>query len=89
MIDFGAGWLWSNGGQDSFVLKVSPNGAYQWAKRLNGQGDDQGVAIDTDNQGNVIAAGKFGGAMDFGGGPSTVFNSVQSGTDAYLVKYAP
>jgi len=86
MVDFGAGWLFSNGGKDTFIAKFSPGGSYQWANRLNGQADDQGATITTDSQQNIVAGGSFQHTIDFGSGP---FTSVTSGTDAYLVRYGP
>jgi len=86
MVDFGAGWLFSNGGKDTFVAKFTSGGAYQWAQRVNGLADDHGATITTDSQANIILAGGFQYWIDFGAGP---FTTVTSGTDAYLARYAP
>jgi hypothetical protein len=82
-VNFGGGPLTSAGGQDIFVLKLSPTGGYVWAKRAGSSNSDSatGVAVDASN--NIFVTGFFYGSADFGGG------SVAShgGQDAFLVKY--
>jgi sulfur carrier protein ThiS len=43
--------------QDAFVVKYNTNGVPQWARRIGGTGDDQGLGISSDASGNVYVAG--------------------------------
>lgn len=69
-VDFGGGPLTSAGGGSIFVTKLDANGSHLWSKGF-GEGivttDQSAVAVDT--SGNVVLAGTFRGAVDFGGGP--------------------
>ena len=68
--NFGGGTLTSAGDADVFVAKLSALGEHLWSKRFGSSCLQQNAtAIATDAQGNVIVAGYFDGAIDFGGGP--------------------
>ncbi len=59
------------GGQiDAFLLKLDAKGAYRWARGF-GAGDkiDLGHAVAATAEGEVLFAGAFGGAVNFGLGP--------------------
>lgn len=82
-VDFGGGALTCEGHSDAFVAKYDAVGAHLWSKRF---GDDghfaKGHAVVTDGDGAVIVTGKFGGEVDFGGGPM----SAGGNTDVFVVK---
>ena len=84
-VDFGGGTLTSAGAFDIFLAKLGPTGAHVWSKRF-GDGSEQtvqGVAVD--EAGNVIIAGYFEGAIDFGGG-----NLTSAGLrDVFVAKFGP
>ncbi|HRG83211.1 MAG TPA: SBBP repeat-containing protein [Chitinophagaceae bacterium] len=61
--------LTSSGLRDAFVLKLSPVGDFQWAKKLGGANSDGGDAIAIDAIGNILVSGSFEGAADFDPGP--------------------
>src|SRR5207247_1117053 len=87
-IDFGGGLVSGVGMQNSFVLKLSANGAYTWARRMTGAvvTDSANLrSLAVDSAGDVIAAGYFSGAIDFGGGRRTCANG--SG-ELFLAKYS-
>jgi hypothetical protein len=67
-VDFGSGLLVSVGGPDIFVAKLDGSGNHLWSKQFGDSGYQYGRSIDTDRSGNVIVAGSFGSAVDFGGG---------------------
>lgn len=54
-------------GYNSFVVKWSVDGVFQWAKKFGGtsQGYESGRAIAVDGSGNVISSGIFYGTVDF------------------------
>jgi hypothetical protein len=67
-IDFGGGALADRGGNDVCIARFSAAGAHVWSKRHGGTGDDRGLAIALDADGDVYVTGTFtsvGG--DFGG----------------------
>jgi len=70
-IDFGGGPLTSAGGNDIFVAKLDANGNHLWSKRFGDASTQTGGKIAIDRSNNVLIAGNFEGAVDFGGGPLT------------------
>jgi len=74
-IDPGPGvhMLYSNGGSDAFILKLSANGNFIWAKSFGGPEDDAVMDIVTDAQGNVYSHGSFKDTVDFDPGPGTFY----------------
>jgi len=76
--------LTSVGAADGFIVKLTTNGDFAWAKRFGGGGDEFALGVTVDNSGDVWLTGSFFGTADFGGGP------LNSGTshDMYLAKLA-
>ena len=68
--------LTSQGAEDTFIVKLSSNGVFQWAKTVGGTGSDQGFAVTTDSSSNILVAGKFSGTADFD--PSSNTNNLIS-----------
>jgi hypothetical protein len=84
-IDFGGGPLASLGVGDVFVAKLDTDGGHLWSKRFGNASDEAAAGVATDSAGNVLVAGHFDGAIDFGGGP---LNNAGGG-DVFVVKLAP
>jgi fibronectin type 3 domain-containing protein len=83
-VDFGGGALVSAGSYDVFLAKYTSSGAFQWAKRFGGSGNDTGMAVATDGSGNVYVTGSFEGTANFGGS-----NLSSSGLrDIFVAKYS-
>lgn len=80
-IDFGAGPM-SAMSLDGFLTKLDPSGNLLWSKQFGGAGVQKPLAIAVDAAGNVVVAGNFESAVDFGGG-----QLVASGLDAFVAKY--
>lgn len=61
--------LMNHGGQDIFIVKLTPgsNGAMQlgWAKDIGGSGNDIGNAVAVDGSANVYTTGGFNGTVNF------------------------
>lgn len=71
LINLGALDSVSKGLADIFVVKLAPDGSYQW-ERAYGDPSDQGIsALAFDAAGGLYMTGGFQGAIDFGGGPLT------------------
>jgi len=80
--------LTSQGAEDAFIVKLSGNGAFQWAKTVGGTGSDQGFSIITDTVGNIIVGGLFSGTADFD--PSAGVANLQTSygnQDIFISKY--
>lgn len=84
-INFGSGWLFSNGSNDIFLAKFTSNGVNLWSKRFGTAYDDHGRAVAVDTYGNVFMVGDFFESVDFGGG---TFTSAYT-PDAFIAKFAP
>jgi hypothetical protein len=81
-IDFGGGALASAGGLDVFVAKLAPDGSVLWSERFGGPGDEEPFGIAVADGGAVWITGRFGGTIDFGGGPLIA----AGGTDIFAAK---
>jgi hypothetical protein len=66
-VDLGGGRrLPHRGGRDSFVLRLTPGGALDWAVPVAGAGDQQGRAVASDRDGDVLVAGQYTGPSRVG-----------------------
>jgi hypothetical protein len=82
--DFGGGPLSADFNGDAFIAKLdAATGAYQWATSYGDGAHQAGYDIAVDGSGQVIATGKFGGSITFGGGPLLVSGTQ---TSVYLAK---
>lgn len=86
-VDFGGGPLMaasSNG--DAFVAKYAgSNGAHLFSKRYGGAGAESATSVIVDSMDNIIVAGYFHGAVDFGGPAALV---AVSEADMFVAKYS-
>ena len=86
-IDFGGGILVSAGAFDSFVAKFAASGAHLWSKRYGDVGGGilaPPIYVAVDSSGDVVVAGGFQGAIDFGNGEMIA----TGGSDVFLAKLA-
>lgn len=83
--DFGGGLLWSEGGNDVFVAKLSPEGSHLWSKRFGNGFNQWGLSVAMDSAGNIVLTGAFAGTIDFGGQSL----SSAGGADIFLAKLDP
>jgi len=70
-VNFGGTTLTSAGMYDVYVAKFDPNGTHLWSKRFGDLSSQTVMAVAVDALRNVIVAGYFSGAIDFGGGAIT------------------
>jgi hypothetical protein len=74
---------------DIFIWKLNNSGDFVWANSYGGNGEDTGLDICTDSQGNVYSAGFFSGTADFEPS-SNVSNLISNGLkDIYFQKIQP
>jgi hypothetical protein len=87
-VDFGKGPLVSAGGSDLFVLKLDADGTTLWSKRYGDKFDQSSPGqLAVDGSGNIVLAGGFYGAIDFGG--STLTDASDTADDFYVAKLDP
>lgn len=85
-MNFGSSSISSNGNVDAFLAKYNSDGTLEWAKSVGGNGDDQGLAIKSDNDGNIYLTGVYESAsVNFG--VNTLTNSESYKKYLYVAKY--
>lgn len=60
--------------------------SHEWVKGIGGSGDDRGLSIAVDSQGNVYTTGCFYNTVDFDPGPNTAFLTSLGNNDAFVQK---
>ncbi|AKT39094.1 hypothetical protein [Chondromyces crocatus] len=86
-VDLGGGPLPHSGGNDFYLLKLSPAGTHLWSKALSG-GEVVGIAVD--GSGHVVLSGYFSGSLQIGAMQMTSTGHPQNTLpDAFLIKLAP
>jgi hypothetical protein len=70
---------------DAFVARFDGDGNHLWSRAYGDGGADFARAVDVDSAGNIVVAGHFTGAIDFGGGPL----SSEASPAAYVAKITP
>ncbi|MCK5847442.1 MAG: T9SS type A sorting domain-containing protein [Bacteroidales bacterium] len=61
--------LYSNGEYDVFILKLSANGNFLWAKSFGGSANDFVRDVAVDSHGNIYSHGSYKDTVDFDPGP--------------------
>ncbi len=78
--------LSSAGGIDVFIIKISPLGAFQYAKSIGGTGGEKGNALNLDNSGHLYVSGSFSLTADFDPSSNVYPLTSNGNSDAFLVK---
>ena len=80
--------LTSSAYDDIFITKFDRAGNFLWAKRIGGAGDDDGVAIAVDPNGDIIITGFFDGMVDFDPDSLGIYNLINTpgNVDAFILK---
>ena len=82
--------LVSDGSDDIFLAKYTPDGLIAWAKRAGGTSRDAGQGIVTLSDDSIIVIGNFQGTATFGKGESAETSLVSDGSDdIFVAKYTP
>jgi gliding motility-associated-like protein/uncharacterized repeat protein (TIGR01451 family) len=72
---FAGDTLISNGNDDVFLVRYTPEGHVVWAQKAGSSGVDRGHDIATDAQGNVYLTGYFNNTITFYGTPNITLTS--------------
>lgn len=78
--------LTSQTGSSSFVLKLTPSGAYDWAKTIGSNLGTTGEGLSVDAQGTCHFAGNFSGTADLDPGAGTTTAITVGNIDIFLVE---
>lgn len=82
----GSALLSTNGSYDAFVASYTSAGAFNWAKRVGGTLDDQGMGIVSNGSGDIFVTGGFKGTnVDFDPGVGS-FPLTASDKDIFILK---
>jgi hypothetical protein len=81
VFNFGAITLTNRGGSDGYLSKCDPSGNLLWSRHYAGNGNDDVRQITFDQEGNVLIAGRFAGAVNFG-----ATNLIGEGEDIFVAK---
>ena len=81
-VNFGDGALVSQGANDVFLVVLDTTGGTVWSLGYGDADEQSSAAVAVDSAGNIVVAGTFAGAMNFGLG------TIQShgATDAFVAK---
>lgn len=87
-VNFGGGPLVNTGGRDVFVAVFEANGDHLWSRRFGSQGDQAGVDLGFNRDGELFVAGSFSGALELYGENAVLNAGVgNSSKDVFLVKF--
>jgi uncharacterized repeat protein (TIGR01451 family) len=75
------------GGRDAFVVKLTKEGNFVWAKTISGVLDEQVSVMSVAMDGNALMSFEFQGNPDFDPGPGTHIVTSNGGTDIAIVKF--
>jgi len=77
--------------QDTYLMKMDPDGQLLWAKAIGGDGDEYFTCLSFDADGNIITGGFFLGTADLDPGPGealfTFMGTAVDGIDMFAAKY--
>lgn len=78
----------TGGGMDIFILKLDANGNFVWAKNIGSSNgaNQNGYAITTDINNNVLVTGAFDGTMDFDPGAGVTNLTSAGQVDIFVMK---
>ena len=83
---FGSTTLTSSGRRDIFVMRVSSNGAIQWAVKAGGSNTDEGTGITSDGAGGSLVIGYFYSRYDARFGSTTLTQDWCCEEGAFLMR---
>jgi len=85
-VDFGGGTLTSAGLDDVFLARFRPDGSFSFGQRFGDTSPQYGYAVASDDSGQAVMTGSFGGTIDLGTGPLV---EPGTGRDVFVAKYWP
>ncbi len=76
----------TSGTDDIYIVKLTSAGAFVWAKRIGGTGNEVGSDVTTDASGNIYTIGSFTGTVDFDPNATTVNVTSAGKRDVFILK---
>jgi hypothetical protein len=77
----------SNGWNDTYLIKLDPDGAFLWEKHYGGQESDQLSTINVGANGNIYLTGMYGDeSTDYNTGAGTCYLAWNGWVDLYMMK---
>lgn len=79
-------YLLTSTGYDCFISSLTTTGAFRWARKLGGSGDDWATAISVDDDLNIYTTGGFSVSVDFDPNESIYELTSAGSSDAFVLK---
>jgi hypothetical protein len=76
----------SQGFYDSFLLKLSSDGLFIWAKSFPSSGYNTTLGLDVDKNSNIALTGFYTGKMDLNPDNDSLIVSAKNGSDCFIIK---
>jgi len=76
----------ANGYKDFFILKLTTDGEFLWARTMGGPGYDSGTTINTDDFGNILISGVYELTVDLDPTEGTSNNTSNGEFDVFIMK---
>jgi len=90
-VDFDPGTMMrnrtSNGEEDSYLTKLTPNGDLIWVTSWGGESTEEANAVMVDSADNIYVLGRFYSTTDFDPGPGTAIHTPIGNYDNHLSKF--
>jgi len=71
---------------DMFLSKLNSEGEFLWAIKAGGRGEDKGMDLACDGNGNIVVTGSFESTIDFDPGKELSNLSSNGGSDIFICK---
>ncbi len=79
-------FLTAIGSTDSYILKLSPGGGFDWVMQFGGMNEVKAVSLAIDDQEQLYLAGTFDSTADFDPGPGSVPLTSNGSYDIFLTR---
>ncbi len=74
-------------GLDCFILKLNPDGSFNWVKKVGGDGfNDMPNNVQVDANGNIYVVGKFNGIGNYSTSGNSITLTPQGNYDGFILK---
>ncbi|MBU0486652.1 MAG: hypothetical protein KKA07_15835, partial [Bacteroidetes bacterium] len=73
---------------DIFMAKYTSGGVFSWAKRIQGDMDEECTAMTLDASNNILLGGTFNGTVDLDPGAGVVSKTASGAKDAFIASYS-
>lgn len=78
--------LTAAGSYDAFILKLDPEGHFNWVNQMGGPNSDGLSGLTIDPRGNIYTCGTYTGTGDFDPGPNVLELTSAGESDVFIIK---